>query len=132
MYCAGKFALEGLTESLKGDVADFGIDVTLIEPGYMRTDFLKPVSLGLPASGSPAYPAIREMTEAHKQMPGTQLGDPAKAAAAIITVAVQGTAPTRQILGSDSLQFAEARVESLRGDIEASRSLAVTTDIAAA
>ncbi|WP_129665002.1 SDR family NAD(P)-dependent oxidoreductase [Phytoactinopolyspora endophytica] len=129
LYCAGKYALEGLTESLAAEVADHGIDVTLIEPGYMRTDFLRPQSLGLPSAASDAYPAIREMTEAHQAMPGTQLGDPAKAAAAIITVATTGTAPLHQVLGSDSLGLAEARVQTLGSDIEAARALAVTTDI---
>jgi hypothetical protein len=62
-------------------------------------------------------------------MPGTQLGDPARAAAAIITVASTGAAPLHQILGSDSLGFAEARVDALSSDIAAARTLAVTTDI---
>jgi len=128
LYCAGKFALEGLTESLAAEVAEFGIGVNLIEPGYLRTDFLRPESLGLPSATVDAYPAIREMTEAHQAMPGTQLGDPAEAAAAIITVATTGTAPLHQILGSDSLEFADARVKTLRADIEAGRMLAVTTD----
>ena len=130
LYCAGKYALEGLTESLAAEVAEQGIKVTLIEPGYMRTDFLRPQSLGLPTASLDAYPAIREMTETHKAMPGTQLGDPSKAAAAIITVATGGSAPLHQILGSDSLGFAEARVQALSADIEAGRALAVTTDIA--
>ncbi|MGO2110963.1 MAG: SDR family NAD(P)-dependent oxidoreductase [Pseudoclavibacter sp.] len=130
LYCAGKFALEGLTESLAAEVADHGIDVTLVEPGYMRTDFLRPQSLGLPGDSVDAYPAIREMTEAHQSMPGTQLGDPAKAAAAIVTVATAGGGPLHQILGSDSLGFAEGRIRALTADVEAARTLAVTTDIA--
>lgn len=129
LYCAGKFALEGLTESLAAEVAEFGIGVNLIEPGYMRTDFLRPESLGLPSATVDAYPAIREMTEAHQAMPGTQLGDPAEAAAAIITVVTTGTAPLHQFLGSDSLEFADARTKTLRADIEAGRMLAVSTDI---
>ncbi|MFT3889022.1 MAG: SDR family NAD(P)-dependent oxidoreductase [Arachnia sp.] len=131
LYCAGKYALEGLTESLAAEVADHGVKVTLIEPGYMRTDFLRPQSLGLPSATVDAYPAIREMTEAHKAMPGTQLGDPVKAAEAIIAVATTGTAPLHQILGSDSLGFAEARVQTIAADIESARALAVTTDITA-
>ncbi|CAL9370370.1 3-phenylpropionate-dihydrodiol_cinnamic acid-dihydrodiol dehydrogenase [Nocardiopsis dassonvillei] len=129
LYCAGKYALEGLTESLAAEVADFGIRVNLIEPGYMRTDFLRPQSLGLPDAVLDAYPGIREMTEAHRAMPGTQLGDPGRAADAIIAVVDTGTAPLHQVLGSDSLGLADARVEALRADIDASRALAVTTDI---
>ncbi|GGR51273.1 NAD(P)-dependent dehydrogenase (short-subunit alcohol dehydrogenase family) [Nocardioides luteus] len=130
LYSAGKYALEGLTSSLALEVADLGIDVTLIEPGYMQTDFLRPVSLGLPTTTVEGYAAIREMTDAHLAMPGTQLGDPAKAAAAIISVAESGTAPLHQLLGSDSYALAGGAVEALRNDIEAGRKLAETTDIA--
>lgn len=129
LYAAGKFALEGLTESLAGEVAEHGIKVNLIEPGYMRTDFLRPVSLGLSETTTDAYPAIHEMVQQHLAMPGTQLGDPAKAAEAIITVATTGDAPLHQLLGSDSLELAEGRVQSLSADIAASRALAATTDI---
>lgn len=131
LYCAGKYALEGLTESLAAEVADYGIKVQLVEPGYMRTDFLKPHSLGLAEAINDAYPAIRDMTDAHLAMPGTQLGDPGKAADAIITVATTGTAPLHQFLGSDSLGFADGRVNALTADIAASRELALTTDIPA-
>ncbi|MBB4931288.1 NAD(P)-dependent dehydrogenase (short-subunit alcohol dehydrogenase family) [Lipingzhangella halophila] len=133
LYGSGKFALEALTESLAAEVAEHGIKVNLVEPGYMRTDFLRPVSIGLPESTNDAYPAIREMVRQHlEQIPGTQLGDPAVAATAIITVATTGTAPLHQLLGSDSLGLAEGRVQGLTADISASRDLAMTTDIAAA
>ena len=62
-------------------------------------------------------------------MPGTQLGDPARAAAAIISVATTGAAPLHQLLGSDCLDLAEARLKALGADVEAGRPLAVTTDV---
>ena len=129
LYAAGKFALEALTESLAAEVGDHGVRVHLIEPGYLRTDFLRPVSLGMPRSTSDAYPAVREMVEQHLAMPGTQLGDPAKVAAAIITVATSGEAPLHQLLGSDSLSLAAGRLEALADDVDASRDLAMTTDV---
>lgn len=129
LYAAGKSALEAISESLAAEVAEHGIKVNTVEPGYMRTDFLRPVSLGLPTSTNDAYPAIREMVDQHLDMPGTQLGDPAKAAAAIITVATTGEAPLHQLLGSDSLSLAAGRLRALTDDFEASRALAVTTDI---
>ncbi|MEU8610060.1 SDR family NAD(P)-dependent oxidoreductase [Actinoplanes sp. NPDC048791] len=130
LYCAAKYALEGLTGSLAAEVADFGIRVNLVEPGYMRTDFLRTGSLRLPERTADGYDAVREMTGTHLAMPGTQLGDPARAATAIITVAESGTAPLHQILGSDSYALATTRIESLTADIEAGRVLAITTDIA--
>lgn len=93
---------------------------------------MRPVSIGLPATTGNAYPAVREMVAQHLAMPGTQLGDPVQAAAAIITVATTGTAPLHQLLGSDSLELAEERLKALAADIAASRELAVTTDIPAA
>lgn len=132
LYCAGKYALEGLTESLAAEVADHGIRVNLVEPGYMRTDFLRPQSLGLPDAVLDAYPGVREMTEAHLAMPGTQPGDPGRAADAVIAVVDSGAAPLHQLLGSDSLGLAEVRVAALTADIGASRALAATTDIPAA
>jgi NAD(P)-dependent dehydrogenase (short-subunit alcohol dehydrogenase family) len=130
LYCAGKYALEGLTESLAAEVGDLGIKVNLVEPGYLRTDFLQPSSLALPAEHTDGYIAIRDMTAAHLAMSGQQLGDPAKAAAAIIEVAATGTAPLHQILGSDSYDLARARITGLTADLEAAHALAVTTDIA--
>ncbi|RAO33980.1 Peroxisomal trans-2-enoyl-CoA reductase [Micromonospora saelicesensis] len=130
-YCAAKYALEGLTGSLAGEVADFGIKVNLIEPGYMRTDFLRTTSLRLPAQVADGYDGVREMTDAHLAIPGTQLGDPAKAASAIITIAQSGNAPLHQILGSDSYALAKSRIETLTENIEAGQHLAATTDIPA-
>ncbi len=132
LYSAGKFALNGLTEALAAEVADHGITVNLVEPGYMRTDFLRPVSLGLPDATIDGYAAIREMTAAHQDMPGTQLGDPARAAAAIIALVDSGDAPLHQLLGSDSLALIEGALASISEQVEAGRSLAVTSDVPAA
>lgn len=129
LYSAGKFALEGLTAALAQEIAEYGVNVTAIEPGYMQTDFLKPVSLALPSSATDGYESIREMIAAHQAMPGTQLGDPVKAASAIISVAVDGNAPLHQLLGSDAYAIATNAVGALSADIEAGRQLAVTTDI---
>ena len=130
LYCAAKYALEGLSDALAAEVAEFGIRVTTIEPGYTRTNFLGRSSLGRPAGPADGYPAIREMTDAHLAMPGTQLGDPAKVAAAVIAVAASPNAPRHQLLGSDSYGLAKARLEALAADVEAGRELAFTTDIA--
>lgn len=128
LYSAGKFALNGLSEALAQELAGFGINVTIVEPGYFRTDFLTPESLAMPAAAGDAYPAIREMTEQHVQMQGTQLGDPVKGAAAIINIAVTGQAPLHQLLGSDAVSLAQGHIEALSADVKAGHDLAVTTD----
>ncbi|WIB76999.1 SDR family NAD(P)-dependent oxidoreductase [Curtobacterium sp. MCPF17_002] len=128
LYCAAKYAIEGLTESLAAEITEHGIQVTIVEPGYFNTDFLTSNSLALPENTSDAYPAIREMVQAHQAMPGTQLGDPAKAAAALVTIAQRGNGPLRQQLGSDSSGFASSKVAALTADIDAGRELAFSTD----
>jgi NAD(P)-dependent dehydrogenase (short-subunit alcohol dehydrogenase family) len=128
LYCAAKYALEGLSDSLAAEVAGYGIKVTIVEPGYFDTDFLTSDSLALPDTVSDAYPEIRAMIAAHQAMPGTQLGDPVKAAAAILAIAQRGDGPLRQQLGSDSAGFAAAKAEALAADVAAGRELAVSTD----
>lgn len=128
LYSAGKFAVEGLTEALAAEVAEHGIRVTIVEPGYFDTDFLRAGSLQLTEHAGDAYPAIRSMVEAHLAMPGTQLGDPAKAAAAVVTVVERGDGPLRQQLGSDSAGMAADRAAALAAEVAAGRELAGTTD----
>ena len=129
LYCAGKFAVEGLSEALAAEVADFDIDVTVVEPGYFRTNFLSSDSIALPEGTVDGYEPVRDMTRQHLAMPGSQLGDPVKGAQAIISVAVNGRGGTlRQLLGSDSYAFANAKLDALRADVEAGRELALTTD----
>jgi len=128
LYCAAKYAVEGLSESLAAEVAEFGIRVSIVEPGYFDTDFLTDNSLAVAGDVSDAYPAIREMISAHKQMPGTQPGDPKKAAAALVTIATTDTGPMRQQLGSDSSSLAEGKADSLKASILEGRELARSTD----
>ncbi|RST22886.1 SDR family oxidoreductase [Streptomyces sp. WAC04770] len=128
LYCAGKYALEGLSESLAAEVADHGIKVTIVEPGYFRTNFLSEGSLELPAETTDAYPAVREMVSTHLAMPGSQLGDPAKAAQQMIANVVAGGTELRQILGSDSHVYATAKVNALSAALDANRDTAPLTD----
>lgn len=128
LYSAGKFALNGLSEALAAEVADFGVKVSILEPGYFRTSFLTPESLALPEVTTDAYPGIREMTRNHLDLQGSQLGDPVRGAEAIIAIAETGDGPLNQLLGSDSYEYAQARIAALTADVEAGRSLALTTD----
>ena len=130
LYCAGKFAVEGISEALAAEVTDFNIDVTIVEPGYFRTDFLTTDSLALPAATSDAYPAIREMVQSHLELQGHQPGDPAKGAARVIETVVNGGGPLRLVLGSDSHAYATAKVEALQANLDDARDTAAATDYA--
>jgi len=132
LYCAGKFALEGLSEALAAEVADFGIKVTIVEPGYFRTDFLTRDSLALPDETTPHYPAVRAMVDEHLKLQGSQLGDPVKGAEAIINRVLDGDGPLRQVLGSDAHAYATAKVDALRANLDATALTAPATDFPAA
>jgi NAD(P)-dependent dehydrogenase (short-subunit alcohol dehydrogenase family) len=131
LYCAAKFALEGLTEALAAEVGDHGIEVTLVEPGYFRTDFLTTDSIALPAATTDAYPAVRAMTRQHLELHGGQLGDPVRGATAIVDGVVTGAGPLRQLLGSDAHAYATAKVDALRANLAATARTAPATDFPA-
>ncbi|WP_332368116.1 SDR family oxidoreductase [Spirosoma telluris] len=79
IYCATKFAVEGLSESLAAEAKAFGINVTIVSPGYFRTDFLTATSIGVPSHPIDAYEAVRASQQAHQtQINGNQPGDPKK------------------------------------------------------
>ncbi|SMD18274.1 SDR family oxidoreductase [Lentzea albidocapillata] len=131
LYCAGKYALEGLTEALAGEVAQFGVKVTIVEPGYFRTDFLTTDSLALPGDTTAAYPEIREMVENHLKLQGNQPGDPVRGAQLMIERVVSGEGPLRQILGSDSHAYATAKVQALQANLDAAAQTASASDFPA-
>ncbi|MFL9875782.1 SDR family NAD(P)-dependent oxidoreductase [Paraburkholderia megapolitana] len=103
VYGASKWAVEGLCETLAKEVADFGIKVTLIEPGGYDTDWR-----GASAQHSAkldAYTGLREKLAA--AYGSRTLGDPSATADAIMQVVDAPTPPLRLLLGSTALQIVE-------------------------
>ena len=130
VYCGTKFAVEGLSESLAAEVAPFGIRVSVVAPGYFRTEFLNDSSLNLPQNPIPAYTTIRESEAAHTdQIQGNQPGDPVKAAAAIIRIAGKDNAPLHLLLGPDAYAMAEKKMADLKREMEAWKELSLSTNI---
>lgn len=125
-YCATKFALEGFSEALAPEVAPFGIKVLIVEPGAFRTGF----------SGG-ALAQSREMLEyagtvgPTREMitgiDGTQPGDPAKAARAIMTALDSEDAPLRLLLGADAVEGVRGKLDSVRADLERWETVSVST-----
>jgi NAD(P)-dependent dehydrogenase (short-subunit alcohol dehydrogenase family) len=128
LYCSTKFAVEGLSEALAQEVAPFGIKVTLVEPGYFRTNFLTGGSLLSADAPIAAYDQIRGVQEAHLRIDGTQIGDPAQAARAMIAVVAQQEPPLRLLLGSDALTYARAKLTALGEDFDRNEALTLSTD----
>jgi len=132
IYCATKFAVEGLTESLAAEVAPFGIQATIVSPGYFRTDFLASGSLGVPAQPLDVYQSVRDSQHAHQQeINGNQPGDPEKAVAALIEVAEAEKAPLHLFLGEDAYNLAYQKIAAVESDLEQWKEITVGTAIVA-
>ena len=128
IYCATKFALEGLSESLAAEAKAFGIKVTLVEPGYFRTSFLTADSLRVPANEIAEYKEVREIQSAHQnEINGNQAGDPEKAVALIIKVAADQNSPMHLFLGQDAYNLAYAKIDAVKQDLQAWEAEATAT-----
>ena len=127
LYSASKFALEAVSESLAAELAPFGIKVTIVEPGAFRTDF-NGRSLAVPENLMAEYEgSTGKFLGWLKEMDGKQPGDPRKAAQAIIYVVAAENPPLRLPLGADAVAMIEAKLESVRKELEEWRQVAVET-----
>jgi NAD(P)-dependent dehydrogenase (short-subunit alcohol dehydrogenase family) len=132
MYAAAKFALEGLSASLSQEVAPAGIKVTAVAPGAFRTDFLAATSIRKSAAESQDYQeSVGKMTTALDSMAGKQLGDPNRAAAAILKLVDDPNPPLHLLLGSDALRRARAKIDSVIEEIDGWEEVTRSTDFAA-
>ncbi|WP_329547859.1 oxidoreductase [Streptomyces sp. NBC_01356] len=111
-YQAAKWAVGGFSEVLAQEVAPFGIKVTVIEPGGLRTDWAGS-SMSTPPVSDPYKPVIEPVVAFLGQADGTQPGDPALAAQAILHVTEAPDPPVRLLLGSDAVAVAGAMARNL-------------------
>ena len=131
IYCATKFAVHGFTESLQQEVQPFGINVSLVMPGYFRTNFLEQGSAIKPKNEIDAYQNVRAVQDAHLQEINTnQPGDPEKAADVMIEVANQANPALHLFLGADAYKVANDKIDLVKKDMEEFRSLATKTAFA--
>jgi NAD(P)-dependent dehydrogenase (short-subunit alcohol dehydrogenase family) len=129
VYGATKFAVEGISEALAAEVAPLGIKVTVVEPGFFRTDFLDETSLSRTARQIDDYSDTVGTTRAHAADANHgQRGDPRKLAVAFIKLVHAKTPPLRLPLGSDTVERIEAKNAFVAGELAQWRSLAVSTD----
>jgi NAD(P)-dependent dehydrogenase (short-subunit alcohol dehydrogenase family) len=127
-YAASKFALEGWMESLRFDLAPFGIETMVVEPGFFRTELLvEGASTIWPKNDVEDYAERTARTiAAWSGMNGQQGGDPAKLAAALVGLSDSGRLPARFIAGADAMSAVEANLETVRAQIEAHRPLSAS------
>jgi NAD(P)-dependent dehydrogenase (short-subunit alcohol dehydrogenase family) len=118
-YCATKFALEGLTETLRDEVAGFGIHTIIVEPGAFRTGLFRP-GAAYESAEMPEYDETVGPTRAYvRGNNGRQPGDPVKAAQAIIAAVDAGEPPLRLVLGEDAIGNIRSRLQSLNDELDA-------------
>jgi NAD(P)-dependent dehydrogenase (short-subunit alcohol dehydrogenase family) len=124
-YQSAKFAVEGFSEVLAGEVAPFGVKVVIVEPGAFRTDW-QGSSMELHAVGADYEQTVGAMNRYRQENNGTQPGDPARAAQVIIDVVNHDDPPRRLLLGAQAvtaaLEAGEARTDETRKWAAASRS----------
>lgn len=127
-YCGSKFALEGISAALGQELAPFGVWVTAVAPGSFRTDWagrsMRRSARGI-ADYDEQFTPIRAAREAKS---GKQLGDPRKAAQALLQLIALPAPPTHLLLGSDALHLVRERLATASREIDRWEALTLSTD----
>ena len=126
-YSASKFGLEGWMQALQAEVAPFGINTTVVNPGFFRTELLTEQSTNYAEASIEDYDERRaQQMEFWKGANGQQSGDPAKLARALMTIIDQEPPPRRFIAGADAIETAEQVVATLQQQVDAFRVLSTS------
>jgi NAD(P)-dependent dehydrogenase (short-subunit alcohol dehydrogenase family) len=123
-YSASKFGIEGWMRSLAPEIEPFGIATTIVNPGFFRTELLRPESTSWSELSMEDY-AERDAAQrkGRESQDGKQTGDPAKLAEALVAIAGEDPPPTRFMAGADAVETAEQAVAELREQFEGHREL---------
>ena len=127
-YCGSKFALEGISETLSKELAPFNIHVTAIAPGSFRTDWAGRSMVRSARSISDYNALFDPIRQAREAKSGKQLGDPEKAARAMLAIIESDNPPAHLLLGSDALKLVKDKLVALNAEIEAWETLTRSTD----
>lgn len=129
LYCSVKFALEGLSASLALEVAPLGLKVTAVAPGAFRTNFLSASSIRWSEAEDSAYgPSVGSSSAAFNAADGRQIGDPDRAAKAILAAVRSENPPLHLLLGSDALRRARTKLDAVIAEMDAWEELTLSTD----
>lgn len=127
-YCGSKFALEGISESLGKEVKPFGIAVTAVAPGSFRTEWAGRSMVRTPRSIVDYDATFEPIRKAREEKSGQQLGDPVKAARAMLAVIASHSPPVHLLLGSDALELVRKNLSTLADEIETWEAISCSTD----
>lgn len=133
VYSSTKFAVEGLSEALHAELAPLGVHVTVVEPGYFRTDFLDATSLTVSGGEIADYAETAgRVRRVAADLNHGQPGDPDRLAQVLVDFADAANPPVRLPLGSDTVAAIEAKHVSDAEIVAKWRAVSVSTDFAAA
>ena len=127
-YCGSKFALQGISEVMRAEMAPFGVHVTALCPGSFRTDWAGRSMVRTERSVGDYDTLFDPIRTARHEKDGKQLGDPAKLATAVLQLIGSDTPPPQLLLGSDALQLVRARLSRLEKEITDWEELTRSTD----
>ncbi|KAF2391806.1 oxidoreductase [Pseudomonas frederiksbergensis] len=127
-YCGSKFALEGISDTLSKELKPFGIAVTAVAPGSFRTDWAGRSMRRSERSIADYDATFDPIRSARQNKSGKQLGDPVKAARAMLTLIASDAPPAHLLLGSDALQLVRERLAAMTQEIEAWEAVSRSTD----
>jgi len=127
-YCGSKFALEGISEALDKEVRALGIFVTAVAPGSFRTDWAGRSMIRTPRSIPDYDPLFDPIRQAREAKSGKQLGDPVKAARAMLSAIGSDNPPAHLLLGSDALGLVREKLSAIGGEIDAWEAVSRSTD----
>jgi NAD(P)-dependent dehydrogenase (short-subunit alcohol dehydrogenase family) len=127
-YCGSKYAVEGILETVAKEVTDFGVHVTIIEPGSFRTDWAGRSMVRTQRSIQDYDTLFEPIRAARQAASGNQLGNPAKAAEAVLKVLEAEKPPVHLVLGSDALRLVTAGRSTVEKDLHEWEELSRSTD----
>lgn len=127
-YCGSKFALEGISDTLSKELLPFNIFVTAVAPGSFRTDWAGRSMQRTPRSIADYDASFDPVRKAREEKSGKQLGDPRKAAQAMLQVIASPIPPAHLLLGSDALGLVRDKLNRTAREIDQWEALTLTTD----
>ncbi|MBU3057387.1 oxidoreductase [Pseudomonas indica] len=131
VYGSTKFAVEGISEAMHQELAPLGIHVTVVEPGFFRTDFLDEQSLVKTALELSDYDeTVGAMRRFAMNANHAQPGDPTKFAESIVHLVNSAKPPQRLPLGSDAVARIQAKNQFVEAELAEWKELALSTDFA--
>jgi NAD(P)-dependent dehydrogenase (short-subunit alcohol dehydrogenase family) len=127
-YHGAKYAVEGIADSLRHELSGFGIHVMSVEPGGFRTDWAGRSMTRVERSVPDYDELFNPIRENRLGYSGKQLGDPAKAGAALLTALESDTPPGHLLLGSDALHLVRAARSETDTEFDTWEKLSASTD----